>query len=412
MPVFKPFKGIRPHKDYLDSFPTHPLNNYTKEEIKEKAKQDFSYVKMVSPYLFDEVEDFQKKLNQVRANYEVLKGSNRLEQDELCYYLYSQTMPDGRVFRGLLGLVSVEDYNAGKIKKHEETLTHRKEKLAQYLEGVGLQAEPVLLTYPSNNDLEKLMDKEEQQKPIVDYVDSRGARYKIWKIKEESNIQKFGEIISDIDAFYIADGHHRMSSTALCSQIKAEENKSHTGEEPYNFVYSFIVSEKSIKINDFNKVVSNLNGLTTEEFLEKLKENFLVEEKGNSPYFPSGKQNICMYLDGQFYNLKLKDAFGLGESMEIVDHYLLEKYVLKPILGIEDLKTSKRIDYQRGTSCVAGIEQLKRKVDSGNYKVGFGVYPVSFKELLEIADKNLKMPPKCTYIEPKLVTALIMYDMK
>lgn len=409
MPVFKPFRGIRPCKKYLDSFPTHPLSNYTQEEIYQKAKDEFSYVKMVSPYLFGNNENLQENLSKVRTNYEELIKTHCLEQDSVCYYLYKQIMPDNRVFRGLLGLVSVEDYNSGKIKKHEETLTHRKEKLAQYLETVNLQAEPVLLTYPVNDYLETLMDGIELATPIVECNDTNGAKYKIWRIDNTGEIE---QIFANVDAFYIADGHHRMGSTTLCSERKAKGNTNHTGEEAYNFVYSFIVSEKSIKINDFNKIITDLNGLTSEEFIEKLELYFIVEEKGEIPYFPNQKHNISMYLDGKFYNLKLKSKYCSGTCMEMIDHYLLEKYVLQPILGITDLKTSKRVGYQRGTSCEKGIQNLKNKVDSDNFKVGFATFPVSFEDLVEVADKNLKMPPKCTYIEPKLVTALVMYDMK
>lgn len=412
MPVFKPFKGIRPHQEYLYDFPTHPLSNYTNDEIKEKAEKENSYVKMVSPYLFGKIEDLHQSLSQVRANYEAAKGNQLVQDEKACYYLYRQTLPDQRVFRGLLGLVSVSDYKKGKIKKHEETLTHRKEKLAQYLIGVNLQAEPVLLTYPVNDELERMMDKEEQGIPVVDCNDSKGARYQIWKIENDETLGRYENILSQVEAFYIANGHHRMGSTALCAEEKAKENPQHTGEEAYNFIYGFIVSEKSIKINDFNKVVTDLNGLTTEEFLEKLREHFVVEEKGTEAYFPTQKQNMSMYLEGKFYNLKFKKECCSETCMDIIDHYLLEKYVLQPILGITDLKTSKRVDYQRGTSCKEGIERLKEKVDKEGYKVGFGAHPVSFEDLIEVADKNLKMPPKCTYIEPKLVTALVMYDMK
>lgn len=412
MPVFKPFKGIIPKKEYLDVFPTHPLGNYTHNEIEEKAQREHSYVRMVSPYLFGKIEDLHQNLSQVRANYEAAKGNQVEQEEEVCYYLYRQTLPNQRVFRGLLGLVSVSDYDEGKIKKHEETLTHRKKKLAQYLKTVNLQAEPVLLTYSSSDKLEEMMDKEEQNTPTIGYEDNRGARYQIWKITNTETLNQYENILSQVEAFYIADGHHRMGATALCAKKKAKENPEHTGEEAYNFIYSFIVSEKSIKINDFNKVVTNLNGLTPEEFLEKLEKYFIVEEKGTEVYYPTQKQNMSMYLEGKFYNLKLKDKYYSSTCMGIIDHYSLEKYVLQQILGITDLKTSKKVDYEQGTSCKNGIKRLKEKVDKGGYKVGFGIHPISFEDLMEVADKNLKMPPKCTYIEPKFVTALVMYDMK
>lgn len=319
-------------------------------------------------------------------------------------------MPDGKVFRGLLGLVSVEDYKAGKIKKHEETLTHRKEKLAKYLEGVHLQAEPVLLTYSADSFLEEMMDSEEKNTPILDHWEGE-VHYKIWAIHDKGKLQDLEQKLSRVDAFYIADGHHRMGSTALCAERKFQQNAHHTGEEAYNFVYSFIVSDQSIRINDFNKVVADLNGWTTEDFLNQLREKFLVEKKGSDIYYPKQKHHISMYLEGDFYDISLKEEFQCSDCMSAIDHYVLEKFVLKPILGIDNLKTSNRVDYQRGTSCVEGIKNLKQKVDSGKFKVGFGAYPVSFSDLVEIADKGLKMPPKCTYIEPKPITALVMYDM-
>lgn len=412
MPVFKPFRGVRPSDGYVQSFPTRPLSNFTQEEILQKSEEEFSYVKMVKPYLYGDASHLAENLGKVRANYEQLLSEGQLEQDELSYYLYNQTMPDGRVFRGLLGLVSVEEFLAGKIKKHEETLTHRKEKLANYLEGINLQAEPVLLTYTANTELEVLMDIQQRDAPVLSYKDSREAVYKIWKITDVEKMDRLREILAQIDAFYIADGHHRMGSTALYSERKKHQNPNHRGDEAYNFVYSFIVSDQSIKINDFNKVVKDLNGLTPSQFLEKLTEYFIIEKQEVEIYYPVQKHHICMYLGGEFYQLRLRDEFCSNDCLGIIDHYILEKYILKPILGIDDLKTSKRVDYLRGTSCPEGIKRLKAKVDEGGYEVAFGAYPVSFNDLIEVADKSLKMPPKCTYIEPKLITALLMYDMK
>ena len=413
MPVFKPFRGITPYGEYIKSFPTRPLSNYTHEEIVKKAEREFSYVRMVEPYLSGEPQNLEQNLGRVRANYEeLLRNHNLHQEEESGYYLYCQILPDGSVFRGLLGLVSVEDYNSGKIKKHEETLTHRKEKLSKYLEGVNLQAEPVLLTYSSNAELEALMSEEERKNPVLEYADSKGTKHRVWKIQDEETLKKYEQILAKVEAFYIADGHHRMGSTALYSERRKDKNPNHTGNEPYNFVYSFIVSDQSIKINDFNKVVKDLNGLTVEQFLHQLEDKFIIENKGENPYYPEQKHFISLYLDGQFYKLTLKEECCCEECLGIIDHYLLDKYILSPILGIDDLKTTKRVDYLRGSSCVEGITKLKEKVDKEGYKVAFGVHPVSFSDLVEIADKNLKMPPKCTYIEPKLVTALVMYDMK
>ena len=413
MPIFKPFKGVRPHKDYIDCFPTHPIDNFTQEEINQKATEDYSYVKMIKPYVCSKSVDVDRNLRKVRSNYEELRAGKQLEQDPSSYYLYSQIMPDKTVFRGLLGLVSVDDFMEGKIKKHEETIIQKKEKLAQYLDKVNLQSEPVLLTYPSNPKIELLMNHEEKNIPIHNYLDSKGIRHKIWKIDNRLKLQQFKEVLDQIDSFYIADGHHRMGSTALNAENHKQKNKRHTGTEPYNFIYSYIVSNQSIKIHDFNKLIVDLNGLSTQEFLKKLEKYFSINEKGETPYYPSQKYHLSMYLEGKFYSLHVKHELRPKEHcIDCIDHYLLEKFVLKPILGIENTRDTPKIAYVKGCSNVEGIVKLKQKVDSGAYKLAFGVYPVSFSDLIKIADQGLKMPPKGTYIEPKLITGLIIYDMK
>lgn len=413
MPIFKPFKGVRAHKDYIECFPTHPLDNFTQEEIHQKAQEEHSFVKMVKPYVCSKSVDVDRNLRKVRHNYEELRAGHQLEQDPTSYYLYSQIMPDKTVFRGLLGLVSVDDFLNGKIKKHEETLIQKKEKLAQYLEKVNLQAEPVLLTYPSNSKVELLMNHEEKSVPIHNYLDSRGIRHKIWRIDNRLKLQQLKEVFDQIEAFYIADGHHRMGSTALNAEQQREKNKKYNGNEPYNYIYSYIVSNQSIKIHDFNKLVVDLNDLTSEEFLKRLEESFTIHEKGETPYYPSQKYHISMYLEGKFYSLHIKHELRPKENcLDTIDLCLLEKLVMKNILGIENTRDTDRIAHLKGCSTVEGIKKLKDKVDSGKYKVAFGICPVTFTDLLKIADEGLKMPPKGTYIEPKLITGLIMYDMK
>lgn len=413
MPIFKPFKGVRAHKDYIECFPTHPLDNFTQEEIHQKAQVENSFIKMVKPYVCSKSVDVDRNLRKVRHNYEELRSGHQLEQDPSSYYLYSQIMPDKTVFRGLLGLVSVDDFLKGKIKKHEETLIQKKEKLAQYLEKVNLQAEPVLLTYPANPKVELLMNHEEKNVQIHNYVDSKGIRHKIWRIDNRLKLQQLKEVLDQIEAFYIADGHHRMGSTALNAEHQREKNKKYNGNEAYNYVYSFIVSNQSIKIHDFNKLVVDLNGLSGEEFLKRLEEFFTIHEKGETPYYPSQKFHISLYLEGKFYSLHVRHELRPKEScLDSIDLCLLEKFVMKNILGIENTRDTDKIAHVKGCSTVEGIIRMKEKVDSGKYKAAFGICPVTFTDLLKIADEGLKMPPKGTYIEPKLITGLIMYDMK
>lgn len=413
MPVFKPFRGIRPHKDYESTFPTHPIDNFTQEQIAEKAQVENTYMNMIKPYVVSKSKDVDRNLRKIRSTFEELMGDNKLVQDNSSYYLYEQIYPDKQVFRGLLGLASIEDFWNGKIKRHESTIPQKKEKLAHYLEKVNLQAEPVLLTYQSNSKIELLMNHEEKNVPIFNHVDTKGIRHKIWRIDNRLKLQQFKEVIDQIDSFYIADGHHRIGSTALNAKRLKEKNKRHNGTELYNFVYSFIVSNQSIKIHDYNRIVSDINGLSNEEFLRALEPYFLIHEKGETPYYPSQKFHISMYMDGKFYSLHVKHDLRSQEmSLDNLDHHLLDKFIFKNILKIEDPDSSEKISYVKGTSSLEGINQLKEKVDAGEGKAGFGIFPVSFNDMIKISDLKLSMPPKCTFIEPKLVTALLMFDMK
>ncbi|SIT01537.1 Uncharacterized conserved protein, DUF1015 family [Chryseobacterium ureilyticum] len=413
MPIFKPFRGIRPHRDFEDTFPTHPLDNFTQEEIAEKAQVENTYINMIKPYVVSKSKDVDRNLRKIRATFEELLDEKKLVQDNSAYYLYEQIYPNKQIFRGLLGLASIEDFWSGKIKRHESTIPQKKEKLAHYLEKVSLQAEPVLLTYPANSKIELLMNHEEKNVPIFNHVDDLGIRHKIWRIDNRLKLQQFKEVIDQIDSFYIADGHHRIGSTALNAKKLKEKNKRHNGTELYNFVYSFIVSNQSIKIHDYNRILHDLNGLSSEQFLKELEQYFLIHEKGETPYFPSQKFHISMYLDGKFYSLHVKHDLRSREmSLDNLDHHLLDKYIFKGILKIEDPDSSDLISYVKGTSNINGINIIKEKIDSGEGKAGFGIYPVSFNDMIKISDLKLSMPPKCTFIEPKLITALLMYDMK
>lgn len=412
MPNFKPFRGVRPTREYEEIFPTHPLDNFTQEEINEKSAVDSSYIQMIKPYAVSKSKDIDRNLRKIRTNYEELLLDNKLVQDSSAYYLYEQIYDNKNVFRGLLGLVSVEEFWEGKIKKHESTLTAKKEKLAHYLEKVNIQAEPVLLTYNSNSKVELLMNYEEKNIPILNYVDEFGTRHKIWKIDNRLKMKELKDVIEQIDSFYIADGHHRIGSAALNAKNQKAKNKRHNGTEAYNYVFSYIVSNQSIKINDYNRLLKDLNGLSTADFLKKLDKHFLIHDKGDIPYYPSQKFHFCMYLDGKFYSLHVKHDIRKSSDINDLDHYLLEQFIFKDILNIENPKTTDEITYLKGNSGLEGILKLREKVDSAEFKVGFGLFPVSFSDMIRISDEKLVMPPKCTYIEPKLVTALMMYDMK
>ena len=413
MPLFRPLRGIRPQNDIVETFTTASVDNFSEEELHDKALVEDSYVQMLKPFVCSKSKDVDRNLRKVRTNFEELFTEKKLTQDNASIYLYAQILPDKRVYRGLLGLTSVEDFRNGKIKKHEATITQRKEKFAHYLDKVKLQAEPVLLTYPANSKVEMLMNLEEKNVPVFNFVDEEGVRHKVWRIDNRLKLQQFKEVLDQIDSFYIADGHHRIGSTALNAQNHLDKNKKTTGQEGFNFVFSYIVSNQSIKIHDYNRLVKDLNNLTEEEFLKALGEFFIIHEKNDEAYYPSQKYHISMYLGGKFYSLHIKHEIRSKEAgLESLDHYFLEKNVINNILGIKSSKQSDKIEFEKGNSSVSGIKELKNKVDSGEYAVGFAIHPVPFGDLVKISDLQQKMPPKCTYIEPKLLTALVMYDMK
>ena len=413
MPTFKPFRGVRPHNDFVDVFPTLPIENFSQEEINKKAAEDSSYIQMIKPYVCSKSKDVDRNLRKVRTNYEEMLAENKLVQDSSSYYLYEQILPNKTIFRGLLGLISIEDFVNGKIKRHETALKNKYEKFTHYLEKVHLHAEPLLLTYQSSPKVELLMSHEEKNVPIINYADERGIRHKVWRIDNRLKLQQFKEVLDQIETFYLADGNHRIDSSAKYAQKLKEKNKRHNGNEPYNFVLSYLVSNQSIKIHDYNRLVKDLNGLSEEEFLAKISENFLIHEKKEKAYYPSQKYHISMYMGGKFYSLHVKHELRNQDmGLDSVDHHLLFKYILSPILGIEnDKEENERLSFIKGSSDVEGILKIKEKVDYGEFTVGFGLHPVGFNDITKLTSENLQMPPKCTYIEPKLVTALLMYDM-
>lgn len=413
MPIFKPFRGIRPNDDYVEIFPTHPIDGLSQEVILKKSQENNTYIQMIKPYILSKSKDVDRNLRKIRHSFEELLENKVLTQDASSYYLYEQIYPNKSVFRGLLGLTSVEDFWNGKIKRHESTIPQKKEKLAHYLEKVNLQSDPVLLTYPSNPKVELLMSHEEKSIPILSFEDDKGIKHKLWQIDNRLKMQQLKEVLDNVEAFYIADGHHRIGSAALNAKKQKEKNKKHTGLEAYNFVYSFIVSNQSIKIHDYNRVVKDLNGLSPEDFLKQLEANFNIHEKDETPYFPSQKFHISMYMGGKFYSLHLKHSLRTPDMVKnLIDHQVVDNLIFNDILNIENTDSSDNISYIKGTSSVEGIKRLKDAVDSGKYAVAFGIYPVSFNEMINISDNKISMPPKCTYIEPKLMSALVMYDIK
>ncbi|MEM8929448.1 MAG: DUF1015 domain-containing protein, partial [Bacteroidota bacterium] len=295
------------------------------------------------------------------------------------------------------------------IKKHENTIHERELLFANYLKTVGFNAEPVLITYPQNTKIEEIISREVAKTPEYNFTTPDKKRHLLWRITDKHTILSLQHSFSTIECIYIADGHHRSASSHLLAQDLEKENKGHTGEEPYNYFLSYLIPESEIKIYGFNRMVKDLNGLAKEEFLIKLDAHFRIEKRDDGLYRPTKKHHFGMYMDGEFYSLYLrKQVYQFTDALSELDTQILYKTILEPILGIHDLRNDRRISYGYGKH---NLIKMKDSIDKGEFTVGFSLVPITMDELKAIADAHLVMPPKSTYIEPKLRSGLAIYEI-
>lgn len=386
-------------------------DSYTATQVESRLRDNpFSFLHIVNPgYKYQKEISGVERYGLVHNRYQEFKEDGIFMQDEKpSFYIYKIVNRDGQEFNGIVGGASVQDYGNDVIKKHEDTLEYREIIFKEYLKTVGFNAEAVLLTYPDNQELETIIDVVMQSRPEYEFTTTYRDTHYLWNVDDEVLLQKIQKIYSEMPALYIADGHHRSASSYLLAKDLEEENPHHTGDEPYNFFMSFLIPESDLKIYEFNRLVKDLNGLKKEEFLIKLDENFRIENRGLEYYKPSKKHHFSMYLDGEFYSLYLrKSKYLINNALEALDTQILFVTILKPLLGIEDLRNDQRIDYAHGKKDLAYVKTV---VDSGAFAVGFGLVPVSTQEMKMIADEGLKMPPKSTYIEPKLRSGVTIYE--
>ena len=413
MPQFKPFKGIRPVKEIAGFFSTQSVDNFTEEELNlEIEKNPDSFLQIIKPTWTENNLETDEKHKSVSQNFQEFIKSSKSEQDKSSYYIYQLTKPNKEFVRGIIGLVHMEDYQSGKIKKHEETLTKRVNLFANYLSNIHFHAEPVLLTYPHNQRIDLLMDVEMKRLPVASFKDKDENHHQLWQIDNRLNLQQIKDSIEKYEALYIADGHHRMESSLVYAQKMKTEIKGASSSDYFNYTLAMLVSDKELIIRDYNRLLKDLHNHSSEEFLAKLSEKFEIAERGENPFFPSKKHNLGLYLDGKFYSLFVKKENLTVHGLSELDTYLFEEFILKPILNIQNSRDDDRIGFIRGTGNTDGIKNLKTKVDSGKFKAGFFFYPVSSQDLEKIADLNLKMPPKSTYIEPKPLSGLTIFQLK
>lgn len=408
-----PFKGIRPTRDKVQLVASRSVDNYSTGDLHEKLRSNpFTFLHVIHPDFNDGKKTkpgSPDRLKKVKAQYEAFREEGIFTRDETpCYYVYRQEKL-GNTFTGIIACTSIDDYLKGTIKIHEQTLTEREKKLKAYLEVCDFNAEPVLFCYPDQPGIEKITAKATTVRAEYDFTTTDRVHHMLWVINDPKEVKELQGYFEKVPAIYIADGHHRSASSALLGQSRREKNPGYTGKEPWNYYLGVFFPESQLKIFDFNRVVKDLNGLTEKEFLDALKKDFEIIEHGDKIFRPSQKHTFSLYLDSNWYELILHKELGHDEEpVESLDAYLLTQRILSPILGIHDLKTDSRIGFVSG---IKGFEELKNQVDNWKFKAAFGLYPVQMDELKRVADAGNIMPPKTTWVEPKMRSGLVIYSL-
>ena len=413
MAKVKPFRGVRPPKEYVEKVASKPYDVLSSEEARDEAgDNEMCLYHIIKPEIDFEPgtgEHEPKVYDKAVENFKKFQDKGWLVQDDQdCYYIYAQTM-DGRTQYGFVVGASVEDYLTGHIKKHELTRREKEADRMHHIEINNANIEPVFLAFPDNRTLEDIIDRTAQTTPEYDFVSEDGIGHTLWVIKDQETIDTITREFGEIPYLYIADGHHRTAAAAHVGEEKAKADPNHNGTEEYNYLLAVCFPQSHLKVMDYNRVVVDLNGNTEEQFLEKLGEKFIVEEKGTEIYKPAKLHNFSLYLGGKWYSLTAKEGtYDDNDPIGVLDVTISSDYILRDILGITDLRTDKRIDFVGG---IRGLGELKRRVDSGEMKMALALYPVTMKQIIDIADSGKIMPPKATWFEPKLRSGLIIHKL-
>jgi uncharacterized protein (DUF1015 family) len=413
MATILPFRAIRPTRDKVHLVASRSVDNYSRVDLNDKLRSNpYSFLHIINPDFADGQRTkpgSAERLRKIRMRYESFRGEGIFEQDNKpAYYIYRQ-LKQGNTYTGIIACTGIDDYFDGTIKIHEQTLTEREQKLMDYLDVCDFNAEPVLFCYPDDADINAQVLLAMERRPEYDFTTTDKVRHTLWLIDQPEQVQHLRERFGAVPAVYIADGHHRSASSALLGKKRREAVKQTNGNESWNFYLGVFFPESQLRIYDFNRVVKDLNGLTEADFIEQLKKDFDVQHCGENIVQPQQKHVFSMYLDKNWYLLHLKPGRSNDkEPVGSLDAYLLTNFILAPILGITDLKTDKRIGFVSG---IKGPDELKNQVDNWKFKVAFGLFPVGMQELKRIADTGNIMPPKTTWIEPKMRSGLVMYSL-
>jgi len=412
MAILKAFKGLRPPKNIAKDLASRPYDVLNSKEARMEAEGNpYTLLHIIKPEIDlppDMDEHDEAVYNKAKENFEKYRQLKWLIQDDNeCLYIYAQTM-NGKTQYGIVGCAGVEDYMNGIIKKHELTRKDKEEDRMKHVRITNANMEPVFFTYPAVIEIDKIVKNIVTNHPAeYDFVANDGIGHQFWIVRDMDVINNLISLFQKIPYTYVADGHHRTAAAALVGNEKKNKNPKHTGKEEYNFFLAVHFPDNQLTIIDYNRVVKDLNNLSTSAFFEKLNTYFILEEKGTDIYKPDKLHNFGMYIEGKWYSLTARTGtYDDADPIGILDVTILSKLVLDNILGIKDLRTDKRIDFVGG---IRGLAELKKRVDSGEMKVAFALYPVSMKQLINIADTGNIMPPKTTWFEPKLRSGLVVH---
>lgn len=413
MAKVKPFKGVRPPRELVTEVASRPYDVLNSDEARREAEgNEKSLYHIIKPEIdFDPSVDEHDPCVYDKAieNFNSFQTNGWLVQDSKeHYYIYAQTM-DGRTQYGIVIAANVDDYMEQRIKKHELTRRDKEEDRMKHVRVNNANIEPVFFAFPDNERLEKIIAETTAGTPVYDFIAPDGFGHSFWVIDNDDTISEITEEFAKIPYLYIADGHHRTAAAALVGNEKAKANPNHTGNEEYNYFLAVAFPASHLKIIDYNRVVKDLNGLTTKQFLSEIEKNFTIEEKGTEPYRPTELHNFALYVGGKWYSLTAREGrFNDADPIGVLDVTISSDLILRDILGITDLRSDKRIDFVGG---IRGLEELQRRVDSGEMAMALALYPVSMKQLMDIADTGNIMPPKTTWFEPKLRSGLVIHKL-
>lgn len=411
MADIRPFRAIRPTCELADSIAALPYDVYNRQEAKlAVAGNEHSFLRIdrAETQLPDDIDTYDERVYRKAKELldeQIVKGEF-IQEDHPCYYLYELVM-EGRSQTGIVACASIDDYLNGVIKKHENTRTDKEEDRIRHVDTLNTQTGPIFLAYRNRSDLQALVAKNKANSPLFDFVSEDGITHRVFCIDEAEDMARIQTIFNDLGNIYIADGHHRCASAVKVGLQRRAEHPGYTGEEEFNYFLSVLFPDSELLIMDYNRVVKDLNGMEETEFIKRLSEVFTVEDMGDSPVKPSAKGEFGLFLEDKWYLLTASKNLQSSDPVKCLDVSFLQEHVLQPLLGIEDPKTDKRIDFVGG---IRGLKELERRVHT-DMKAAFSLYPTSIGELFAVADAGLLMPPKSTWFEPKLRSGLFLHSL-